>query len=164
MSEPETYYAVMGVSPGATPDEIRRRYRELARKLHPDLNPDLPDASERLLRVNEAYNILSDPVRRASYDLTLRDRARRTATARAAAAGWAPASSGVRGAPAPDARRQQELERQRQEIQKKLEEARQAYARGHLGEARRLCEEILSVRRVGAASELLGDVYSRQGR
>ena len=64
---PETdYYAVLDVSPSATQSEIKRSYRRLARKYHPDLNQQARDQHIKLL--NEAYKTLSDPARRATYD------------------------------------------------------------------------------------------------
>lgn len=63
----EDLYAVLGVSRAASQDEIKRRYRKLAKELHPDLNPD-KDVAERFKRVTAAYDILSDPDKRARYD------------------------------------------------------------------------------------------------
>ena len=64
---PETdYYAVLDVSPSATQSEIKRSYRRLARKYHPDLNQQARDQHIKLL--NEAYKTLSDPALRATYD------------------------------------------------------------------------------------------------
>lgn len=60
------YYAVLEVSPSATQSEIKRSYRRLARKYHPDLNQQARDQHIKLL--NEAYKILSDPLQRATYD------------------------------------------------------------------------------------------------
>lgn len=62
------YYAMLEVPPTATTAEIRRAYRRLARKYHPDLNQQLPDNDRRIKRLNEAYAILSDPTSRAAYD------------------------------------------------------------------------------------------------
>ncbi len=62
------YYGTLGVSREATPDEIKRAYRKLARELHPDVNPD-PETQERFKEVTAAYEVLSDPEKRQMYDL-----------------------------------------------------------------------------------------------
>lgn len=62
------YYAVLGVERGASDEEIKRAYRRLARKHHPDANPGDPTAEERFKEIGEAYSVLSDPQRRAAYD------------------------------------------------------------------------------------------------
>jgi len=62
------YYAVLGVARDATPEEIKRSYRKLARELHPDVNPD-PATGERFKEVTAAYEVLSDPSKRQMYDL-----------------------------------------------------------------------------------------------
>ncbi|MGB8021255.1 MAG: molecular chaperone DnaJ [Candidatus Nanopelagicales bacterium] len=62
------YYATLGVARDATPDEIKRAYRRLARELHPDVNPD-PETQERFKEVTAAYEVLSDAEKRQMYDL-----------------------------------------------------------------------------------------------
>src|SRR5881398_4173180 len=62
------YYAVLGVSRDAGPDEIKKAYRKLARQLHPDVNPS-EDAQERCKEVTAAYEVLSDPQKREIVDL-----------------------------------------------------------------------------------------------
>ncbi|MBX3100051.1 MAG: molecular chaperone DnaJ [Salinibacterium sp.] len=62
------HYEVLGVDRSATPDDIKKAYRRLARELHPDVNPSA-DASERFKSVTHAYDVLSDPQQRQQYDL-----------------------------------------------------------------------------------------------
>lgn len=62
------YYDVLGVNPLSTEDEIRRAYYLKARQVHPDKNPDDPQAAERFQVLGEAYQVLSDPVQRDVYD------------------------------------------------------------------------------------------------
>ena len=61
------YYEVLGLSKGASDDEIKRAYRKMAKKYHPDVNKD-PGAEESFKEVNEAYEVLSDPQKKATYD------------------------------------------------------------------------------------------------
>lgn len=62
------YYSILGVSPDASPEEIKRAFRKLALETHPDRNPGDPAAEERFKKINEAYGVLSDPHKRAEYD------------------------------------------------------------------------------------------------
>ncbi|WP_414576511.1 DnaJ C-terminal domain-containing protein [Anabaena sp. CCY 9402-a] len=62
------YYAIIGVDKNATPEEIKRAYRKLARKYHPDLNPGDQQAETRFKEINEANEVLSDPEKRKKYD------------------------------------------------------------------------------------------------
>ena len=62
------YYKTLGVSKNASQDEIKKAYRKLARKYHPDLNPGDKTAEHKFKELNEAYEILNDPKKRAEYD------------------------------------------------------------------------------------------------
>lgn len=62
------YYDVLGVSKDATADEMKKAYRSLARKYHPDANPDNKEAEEKFKEIAEAYEVLSDPNKKANYD------------------------------------------------------------------------------------------------
>lgn len=62
------YYKVLGVERSAAAAEIKNAYRKLARKHHPDVNPNNKDAEKRFKEINEAYQVLSDPAKRKKYD------------------------------------------------------------------------------------------------
>ena len=67
MAEKRDYYDVLGISKGASDDEIRKAYRSLAKKYHPDVNK-APDAEAKFKEINEAYEVLSDKQKRSTYD------------------------------------------------------------------------------------------------
>jgi curved DNA-binding protein len=62
------YYEILGVKKNATDDEIKKAYRKLARKLHPDLNPNDKEANKKFQQLNEANEVLGDPEKRKKYD------------------------------------------------------------------------------------------------
>ena len=151
VSDSRTHYEVLGLSQEATVEQIKKRFRELARKYHPDLNRDHPEYHEVFIRITTAYEVLSDTARRARYDLDLRDKQRRQSDARSGAYGSAPftqqrptpppsgasrpssggttgGSSAARpGSTAGDFRARREAEQRRQAVARQMEQARQAY-------------------------------------
>src|SRR5271170_5161789 len=68
MASRPDYYKTLGVDKKATPEEIKKAYRKLARKYHPDRNPDDDSAEERFKEISEAHDVLSDPDKRAAFD------------------------------------------------------------------------------------------------
>ncbi len=68
MAEKRDYYEVLGLARDASIGEIKKAYRRLARKHHPDVNPDDAEAEHRFKEVNEAYQVLSEPEKREIYD------------------------------------------------------------------------------------------------
>ncbi len=62
------YYEILGINKKATEDDIKKAYRKLARKLHPDLNPNDKEANKKFQQINEANEVLSDPEKRKKYD------------------------------------------------------------------------------------------------
>src|SRR5277367_163259 len=62
------YYKILGIDKSASQDEIKSTYRKLARKHHPDLNPNDKEANKKFQQINEANEVLSDPEKRRKYD------------------------------------------------------------------------------------------------
>ena len=69
MAEKRDYYEVLGVQKDATDDMLKKAYRKLAKKYHPDVNPGNAEAAEKFKEASEAYTVLSDHEKRASADM-----------------------------------------------------------------------------------------------
>ena len=67
-SQKRDYYDVLGVSKEASESDIKLAYRRLAKKLHPDMNKDDPNAKNKFIELQEAYEVLSDPDKRRNYE------------------------------------------------------------------------------------------------
>ena len=66
--EYKDYYKILGVDKDASEDDIKKQYRQMAKKYHPDLNPDNEEAQEKFKEVSEAYEVLGDEEKRSQYD------------------------------------------------------------------------------------------------
>src|SRR4249920_1571680 len=62
------YYKILGITKTASEEDVKKAYRKLARKLHPDLNPNDKEANKKFQQINEANEVLSDPEKRKKYD------------------------------------------------------------------------------------------------
>src|SRR5512143_3035902 len=67
-TQPNDYYGALGVKKGASADDVRKAFRKLARKYHPDVNPGDKSAEEKFKAISEANDVLSDPKKRKIYD------------------------------------------------------------------------------------------------
>lgn len=71
------FYSILGVSETATMDEIKKAYRKLAKKYHPDINPNNPEADRKFKQIGEAYEILGDSAKRTEYDKRLHSKGKK---------------------------------------------------------------------------------------
>ncbi len=160
----QNHYEVLGLPMSATPEQIRRRYRELVRRYHPDVNP-APDAKEQFLRIQEAYQVLSDPERRRHYDALLRLQARnpsppnppRTSrpTAQSASTGSTRPTSPSHPTRSTDAGA---------EARRAIYEAERAFLQGRLRDALHWAKQATRLQpRHPQGYIIMGDVYRTQG-
>lgn len=181
-SQPD-YYAILGLKSGATPEEIKKRYRELARRYHPDVNPTA-EAMQKIKIINEAHRILGDTERRATYDAerALRQQQTRPASASAPFSASRPASARPTGQgprvefngfgrttperppqarPAPP---KPSAAERAATIQRLVSEAEIAFMTRNYNDAERLCRQAIAQERATpVAHEILGDIAAMRG-
>lgn len=138
MRTTRNHYEVLGLPRAATPAQIKRRYRELVRKYHPDIATDKATSHRLFLQVNEAYEILSDSSRRKAYDESL-DLVKKVA---------APPPTAPRGG-----------------VPQLLKDAQLAFIQRRFNTAADLCKQALGIDpRSSRAFAILGDIYRAQGK
>jgi len=161
MNLQRNYYEVLGVGPDATAQEIKTKYRELARKFHPDLVQDKVLGVKVFSQVNKAYHVLGDPDLRKQYDeQQLGDKTR----ARNGTGVGSPSNGARAAAEAP----QQAVQRmvtlshsQVAQLERSLNLADNAIMEGQFDQARQLCEAVLRIdSRNARGLGILGDAYS----
>ena len=149
------YYEILGLPPTASAAEIKRKYRELARKFHPDVLKDKSFGHRAFVQITEAYKTLSDPEARRVYDASRPPRAGRTETPRPSGQ---PRHTGARPSAAPSSGR-------RTDSDGFVRDAEFAFIRGRLNEAASFCRQAILHRKNNArAHAILGDIYRIQGK
>lgn len=175
MRQRRTHYEILGVERTASPDEIKRQYRRLAKRYHPDVaaTGDAAAAHRAFVRLSQAYETLSDPERRQEYDRELRlqelqeaDTSSLHVNSPPPRANGARAASGAHTAGAgPRAATAGPRPRPRADVTQMLFNAQMDASRGRLSEALILCQEIVRRDpRCASAYSLMGDIYRVQRR
>lgn len=156
----KTHYEVLGVPEEATQDEIKKRYREMARKYHPDVARDKEMATQIFSLITEAYKTLSDDDARKTYDAELSLKKRRAQERSRVMPGTTANGAAPNAAPARSAR-----ESANSEADRLITQAQAAFVRNKLSEARNLAEQARRYNpRSAPAFEVLGDISRVQGR
>lgn len=160
------YYEILGVSANATQEEIKKSFRTLVRKYHPDVHPDKALAERMFKQIHEAYRTLSDEDKRKVYDITRTKKSTDHSAPRVKPqpSGWyvqgnkPPGGTAARQKSAPSG--SSYVKPESPEVKAAVNNAQFAFIRGRLGESERLCKEAL--KQHGNHSRLhviLGDIY-----
>lgn len=173
MSLQRNYYEVIGVTPTATTDDIKKKYRELARQFHPDVVKDKTMGQKVFTQINQAYRVLADPEKRSQYDTTLLTDKVRSGTS-VSAVSAAPASGAAArpsqstasrdGATAQPA--SQPLSAQQTTTAARLmADAEGAMMQNKLGDVKVICDKVLEIDpRNCKALSLMGDALVQMGK
>jgi curved DNA-binding protein CbpA len=176
MSLQRNYYEVLGIPQGATTDQIKKKYRELARQFHPDVVKDKNHGQRIFSQINQAYRVLGDADRRAQYNSTLA-----TAAANGTSNGTSNGTAHTQAQPAPrpqngtngtapqarpaDASGQTGTAQKAQAITGLLGNADNAIMAGKPVEARAFCVKVLEIDpKHVRALEILGDALGQMGQ
>ncbi len=176
MSLQRNYYEVIGVTPTATTDDIKKKYRELARQFHPDVVKDKTLGQKVFTQINQAYRVLADPEKRSQYDTTLlTDKVRSgtgvsavTAPAASGSAGVSsrptqtPASRDGAAAPSPP---QPLSAQQAATVVRLMADAEGAMMQNKLGDVKTICDKVMQIdTRNCKALALMGDALVQMGK
>ncbi len=160
-----THYEILGVPRSATPDQIKKRYRELVRRYHPDVADDKATARLAFLQITEAYQTLSNPDKRVIYDAEM-DKQTAGVTARPGPRKPTSTYTGTYGRrPPPTGPRQATRPRETSNADRLLRDAEAAFIRGQLWATMDSAKAAIKLDgRNARAHVVLGDVYRMQGR
>lgn len=169
MSLQRNYYEVLGVPQAATPDEIKKTYRQLARKFHPDVVKDKDMGQRVFSQINQAYRILGDPDRRAQYNSTLAAAANGSSSGASAAPQGPqanrPHANGAASAPSAAPPNQPVPPQKMEAIAGLLSHADNAIMAGKPVEAGAFCMKVLEIDpRNTRAMDIFGDALNQQGK
>lgn len=170
----QDHYKVLGLEPDATPEQIKARFRQLARKHHPDAAKSDPESGKIFVKITAAYRVLSDPAKRKEYDLELKLTKKRAEMRARESALWSDVrerrarSQSTRSYGQPGAARPtRHTGRARPAFRGTdalLSDAEIALARGRYFETREMCQRVLRYDRKNVkAHVLMGDAYRAQG-
>jgi curved DNA-binding protein CbpA len=165
MTLQRNHYEVLGVARKASTDEIKKKYRELARQFHPDIAKDKSGAEKIFSQINQAYRVLGDPDRRAQYDAALAaDTSERGASG--ARAGVATPSGVSNGASAAQRAAAAPLSpQQAANMTRLVGEAETAMLQNNIGKVKQICDLVLKTDpRNQKALNLLGDALMQMGK
>ncbi|MCC6445683.1 MAG: DnaJ domain-containing protein [Armatimonadetes bacterium] len=171
MPKPRSHYDVLGIKKETAPEEVKSRYREMARTYHPDVRKDhSPEANRFFSEIIEAYRVLSDPLRRSEYDRQLDAEAAASRPAEQSRPQDGPRTEGATspraGSAGPSARRPTYRQaRPAADINKLLSDAEMSFIRGRLKEAESLAHQALRLdRRNARAYGVMGDIHRALGQ